>query len=808
MRRRIPDYSVASYAPRPQTLEKNSSELLESRSPRIGPAEPKKLKNVPRRSPSKTPAPASPIKANVFDVPSSEDEVIPLTPKLVHKTAAKPTKNPSHKSTNPKELIAATIQEVDRRKRMKLSPACQVQQKIVPIKSPPKQDVPRSTTLATKPVNKSLGLVHTSMMATRPKPTAMHRRPDISRTPKRLSPERKASIPSTPSPKASEPDLMDVDTPTQYISPRGLQMWKELLDPLDSDDTGLTPAIDDQADMSDGPVISKARVTGSSLYRSAGIAKHSNKSPRKPPRRRLIDSLVEQSTHQDEVEEDGPDNDEPDLPTQSTFNSESLDISSTSRPQNLAPELSVPQTAPTTQPSQITGPRFTYSRQRSMLEEQDFMQQLALDMPSQPAQAPNSRRPRRGSIPKVKPLQSFHEEDEDDEGAGSTAIRSVHELRRLGANSRFLDEIEDLLDLIGKPTPSPSSMRRSGLLDLASKIKDKNFVRQFRATGIEQRLFVHLGQETDVVAGFMMVSVLMVVLVDASMPHIVSQLRRQGITRLLIRLLESNDGIIALSKDRRSNMSKSARSLILEHQEFLLKISAWEELQPQVITPRVIALKCLEMMVRQTREAGDSGDIFSKELTTKLFSILKSASEETSWELPQGREAIDFSLALSALESHSIMARTVHDESIWLNDYLPIIADTLEVALVRPIDDFGSLQGLILRLTLNVTNNNPRASDVFARSSLMAIMGRVIVVKFSKITRFLTEEDFSIVFDHLVLVLGVMINFAEWSSPARESLQSLQGQGNDPLDDMVQLFIDNETRTSEVSFFASPRCHN
>jgi hypothetical protein len=203
-------------------------------------------------------------------------------------------------------------------------------------------------------------------------------------------------------------------------------------------------------------------------------------------------------------------------------------------------------------------------------------------------------------------------------------------------------------------------------------------------------------------------------------------------------------------------------------------------------------------MVRQTREAGNSGDIISKELTTNLFSILKSAWEESSWELPQGKQAIDFYLALSTLESHSIVARTVHDESIWISDYLPVIADALEVALERPADDFGPLQGLILRLTLNVTNNNPKASDVFARNSLMAIMGQVIITKFRKILRFLTEEDFSVAVDHLILVLGVMINFAEWSAPARHSLQSLQGKDNDPLHDMVQLFIDNKTRTSEV----------
>jgi hypothetical protein len=434
-----------------------------------------------------------------------------------------------------------------------------------------------------------------------------------------------------------------------------------------------------------------------------------------------------------------------------------------------------------------------------MLAEQDLMQQLAMDMPIQAVQASQGRKHRRGSIPNLKPLASFHEEDEDGESA-VTAIRSIHELRQAGAVNRFLDEIQDFLERIGSPNSTQLSMRRSGLLHLGSKMNDRSFARQFRANGIEQRLFVHLGQENDIISGFIMVSLLIAVLMDGSMPHFVAHLRRQGVTRLLIRLLECKSSIVVVSKERNSNMSKVGQSLLLEHHDKFLQMPVWEELQPQVISPRTMALKCLEMMVRQTREAGISGDIFSKELTTNLFSVLKSASVESSWDLPRGQCAIDFSLALSALESHSLIARTVHDETIWINEYLPIIADALEVALARPVETFGVLQVLILRLTLNVTNNNPRASTVFARSTLMAAMGQALVAKFKQISRFLTEDDLSVAVIQLILVLGVMINFAEWSSTARESLQSLEGKSEDPLDAMVQTFIENQERASEVRY--------
>jgi hypothetical protein len=80
----------------------------------------------------------------------------------------------------------------------------------------------------------------------------------------------------------------------------------------------------------------------------------------------------------------------------------------------------------------------------------------------------------------------------------------------------------------------------------------------------------------------------------------------------------------------------------------------------------------------------------------------------------------------------------------------------------------------------------------------MLVMGEAIVVKFNMVSRLLIKEEFSAAVDHLILILGVMINFAEWSSSARECLESLQGKTYDPLGDMVQLFIDNQERASEA----------
>ena len=779
-RRRIPDYNYSALAHRSQTPEVKQSELVRSRSPSVASVqEPQKVKNIVRASASRTVSPpSSPAAADIFDVPPSDDESHPA-PKPAPKAAKKTAQKRSPKIA--KDTLAVTTEDAESRKRVKLSPIRHAIPKPAPTKVAPKPSLPRPKVQPLKQQPSERGQITT--VVARPKP-AVQKKIAQPHTPRKSSPAQKTAPASTPSPQASQVDAMDVDNPNKYISPKGLQMWKDLLEPIDGEEGAIGEVDITAVQRKASP---DAPIAGKTLSKPAGVFQPPQKGPRKLPRRRLIDSLVEQASHDEDMDENDSDSNESDdaIALAPSFSK------CASRSQSLAPEIQFPQAvSPSQGQSQsqgppITGPKFTYSKQRSMLAEDDFMKQLELDMPSQPAQ------------PTLQKLQSFHEDEEDEDNA--VGIRSVHELRQAGANNRFLDEIEDLLDRIGSPTPQPSSMRRSGLLDLASKIKDKNFTRQFRSNGVDTRLFVHMGRETDLIAGFIMVSILMALLSETPiMPHVVSQLRIQGIARLLIRLLESQTSISSLAKDRKSNMSKIAQSLLIEHGDYLLKLSTWEELQPNLISPRTMALKCVELMVRQTREAGNAEDLISKELTTKLFSILKSGSNESCWELPGGIEAVDFCLALSALESHSIAARTLQDEAIWISDYLPIIADTLEFALTRPMDDFGVLQILISRLTLNVTNNNSKASEVFARGSLMAVMGQVIVQKFRKILHFLTEDDFSSAVDHLILVQGVMINLAGCSSVARESLESLQGQIDDPLDKMVQIFVDNQESTSMV----------
>ena len=808
---------------------------------------PKRVAPKPMTGPkiSAPSASVSIVKANVFDVPSSDEEV-----KVTPRPKKRPLKATATRALSSEKIQASTevVVDTDKRKRLRLSPKGeQVKQPVlIPTKSvlptsktiakPPKMTsmtsmgaistVPKPRTMvsltstgATSTVAKSskLGALllseqtskasklskmtsipskgAVSTIAARPKAQSL-KKTEIIETPRKATAQPVQAgkcagpVQNTPSPQLSDVDMMDVDPHGKYISPRGMKLWKDILEQDDEDDETENTSTKIAGRGSNSRKTSPP-MRSNQTVKSSGISKAAQKTPRDAPRRRLIDLLVEQasSEHSEDDSENGAESGSEELGGYA------------SRGASLAPEaVSSKQTA--SQGSQIAGPKFVYGRERTMLaeKEKDFMQALE-EMPISTSQDLSGRRTRRGSIPTLPVLASFHDMDlDDEEGAGAT-IRSVHELRQAGANNKFIDELDDYIERIGSPGGTQASMRRSGLLDLANKLKDSKstFTRQFRSNGAEEKLFVHLGQETDIIAGFIIVSILMTTFAEGNIPHIIPQLRRQGITRLLIRLLDNEVNITTTCKDRKSNMSKVAQSLLAEYHEHIRQLPVWEDLKPIVLSPRTIALKCLEKMVRQTREAGNPGDIFSKELTGKLFDILKTASSPATWDLPQGKQAIDFFLALSALESHSITARTAHNEAIWISDFLPVIADTLLVALSQKPEDFGETQLLILRLALNVTNNNSKGADVFAKPPLLAVMGSVVVSKFKKISRFVREEEFCVVIDHLVLTLGVMINFAEWSTAAREALQSLDGRSDDPLDRMATLFLDNHERMAEVS---------
>ncbi|TEY80575.1 hypothetical protein BOTCAL_0037g00310 [Botryotinia calthae] len=684
--------------------------------------------------------------STIYDVPLSEDDEPPSARKNLSKLPPKVTQKQltvgkaKHFVTT--ESASVKSGEMPERKKRKISPAEQPRREPSKLAATLPKVPPHHKIRQVKPTIDTLPkqqVVHTKpVMESIQTKSALHRGPQkqSNRTPVQQRPRSSASI-ST----GSAASLRLAASPGRHISPKATKLW----DALDNETQETTMSSPDEL------------------------------------------SLVD--NEDDDDDESGNEHENSQL-------EDHFQHLNNSRAQSLTPE--VPTFTAPVQASQgppIAGPKFTYSRQRSMLVEEDMMEQLAFDMP---LETPQSSQRRRGSIPSLKPLSSFREEEQQEDEAASTAISTIHELRQAGANSRFADEVEDLLDRIGRPSIKLSSMRRSGLLDLGLKMKDRAFVRQFRAHGAEQRLFIDIGQEADVVSGFLMTSLITPILAEGSAPLVVSQLQQQGIAKLLGRIISVEKSFVTVIKERKTNMSKMAQKSMKAYHDSLLAIPTWKDLSPHELCPRTLALKCLELMVRQCREAGDASDIISEELNINLFEILKLSNSDTAWDFPHGTEAVDFYLTLSTLESHSLVSRIAQDETIWIRQFLPIIGNTLNTALNRPLESFGEQQILALKLTVNVTNHNSKACDAIADSDLMFTILRIIVAKFKSMSSLWAEEEIVVAVDNLILLIGAMINFALWSTKALQNINDFAGTAKDPLDELIRLFVDNREKTFEV----------
>ncbi|KAK4669699.1 uncharacterized protein QC763_205260 [Podospora pseudopauciseta] len=512
-----------------------------------------------------------------------------------------------------------------------------------------------------------------------------------------------------------------------------------------------------------------------------------------PKKRRLIDTLVEQADEESESEEDA-------------FSSQDSHISKTRRSPALRDSSPEPADKGRTMARPVltarkSGPKFTYSQQRSMLAEEDPLFGNGglgggLDDMSSKGALFNI-----GRLTKSAALSKFAYLDEEEELGNSGAVQSIHELRQAGANSRFADEMGDIVDRIGVPSPKASSLRKGALLELAQKMKTKEFRRQFRDHSGDEALFRSLGEETDLVCGYSILAIVATLLAASPSAHLIQQLRSQGFAALLKRLLDQEEDISRLVRDRKHNVSKNMQTTLGTVKASVLELPAWKPAPPGSLSPRTLALKCLELLLRQSTRVSED-EFFSPAITDLLFGYLKDGtSNPDSWGFPGHENSWDFALSLHVVEGLSLDAmQSSRLSARWTRKYTPIVADLLEGALSKPVEGFGDeLEGLVLRTSINVTNHNPDACRLFVERGLLGRLAGGAWGAFGMVMKVevKVKEEGGFrgrgLLDGLIIMLGVMINFCVYYPPAGETLA---GEGG--LEGLIGVFADNHLKMADA----------
>ncbi|KAH0538618.1 hypothetical protein FGG08_004819 [Glutinoglossum americanum] len=449
--------------------------------------------------------------------------------------------------------------------------------------------------------------------------------------------------------------------------------------------------------------------------------------------------------------------------------------------------------------NQRGGPKITYAHQRSFLKDSVLDETSIFDAPLDLGSGTHYQgggRNARGDGPFPSQLQSLGQEQDTIDDLNGGAIRSIHELREAGGNRRFLNEIEALFEDIEDRSTNSLSRRRSALLELGSKLVEKSFARRFVDNGLSQRLLVHLDAEHDIIVSTILASVIILTMNDAMVTHSVVKLHQEGATQMLLRLLDSDRDISLIAKERRSNMSKIAQSLVFDFRELIKESSIWEIGAPRRVSPRLIALRCLELIIRQLREEGTTGLIFPRETTDKIAQVLVPFSMWQSEIEPTATDRIELELALSILESCAINVGYVFDESVLSAESLDIISRVLPSMSRWTENDFNQMTLLTLRLYLSITNNSSAICDIFAKPELLSVLVGMVRSKFKCLSEHLEEEQRLYDLDVLVLGLGLLINFAELSDIARLSV--LSNDGNCLLEALLRTFLERLEKTAEA----------
>ena len=421
------------------------------------------------------------------------------------------------------------------------------------------------------------------------------------------------------------------------------------------------------------------------------------------------------------------------------------------------------------------GPKITYSRIRSYLPEDsieaDLMSGLATEALQEPANFG-----RGGPRPASQAQKSaFDLDDDSDDDNGTGKIRTIHELRASGSNTRGMWDIEEALEDIKQRNVSQRGRRRTALIELATKLSEKSFAARFTGQSCESQLAAECGACPDEIADFALAATIALIVASEPPEHTIKSLHEQGVATWLAQHLQHDTEISTLARDRRNNMSKASQKSLSEFSNMLkTQTSLWNEDTPLVMTPRLIALKALDQLVGKIRRLGNKTELLS---APQLEAILRNPGEATK----QDRN-IDMALSVSLLESLSTASLSLNWPSRVVTGITEIVP-RLDTAM--PLLRHALF--LALRLCLNLTNENKRNCALLAPATnptMVQFLMRAIKNGFETLDTENDDEKRTVALDFLVLAIGIMINVSEHCADARDHAVS----NPDLLASLVEIF--------------------
>lgn len=446
------------------------------------------------------------------------------------------------------------------------------------------------------------------------------------------------------------------------------------------------------------------------------------------------------------------------------------------------------------------GSKVTYARQRSYLTDDDMDEVAMLRMSIEPEPTSSQgigRRRLDQPLPRSHFMQSLENDLGNSQDSQGGAIRSIHELREAGGNVRLVSELEAILDDMEEGQPASPAPQRTRLLDLVAKLQEPSKCRLFIDQGLETRLLAYAGVETDQISKSLLAAAILELIAGPRSKLLLSQISNTHVVEFLISLLELDHDLVSQAKLRRYNLSRYAQQEYTKVCTSVLQSAAWRAGRPKVLTCHVLALQCLEYLVRQTRESGSSSSILS---ACAIRRIVACSIPPASVPLPQSTpiSTVCVELTVSILESCTISNAANCQESLWEGETLQRILSLLPLLCSWREDECATSRTLTLRLYCNLTNNSPGSCEDFSTPDIAEALLSMIIAKFEQLSEHSVKQQQPMVSDTLILSLGVFVNLAESSSAIRQTVMVHHYGPQSYLNVLIDLFMTRSKNAAEV----------
>lgn len=425
--------------------------------------------------------------------------------------------------------------------------------------------------------------------------------------------------------------------------------------------------------------------------------------------------------------------------------------------------------------------KLTYSQARIIREESQSESQ---SQPQSLGAMMDSMQDALVSSPSPGPAGDDFDMDEDEDDLPMNGIKSLHELRRAGANSRFGDEMEDLMSRIGRPGPTVSSMRRNALLDLAQKLQRNDFAAQFRDHPGRDNIAKDVGKESETISAFAIGAALTVFLSSHNAPHMLKRLLEESVGKLLARLLRQPEDIDVIARKRESNLSKVGRTSVAKIKTHLMGMPIWHGCKLTDLSPQTVGLRLLHILQRNLDSRSQSDMI--RHLETELSDVAEEHAREES------ADDIGFVLVALIMEAES-GADSVALGQDQITRQAATSAQLLRKGLQNWPTDLGEVPSSILKLAINTTNTDLGAR-AFDDRTILSELTRCITEGLRRVQEAVARGALSEgLYDGLLLNMGTLINVLE-HCPASRS-----GMDDKSLDKLVKLYLDIRPSAMDVS---------